>query len=172
MRGFYLDPSEPLCYKRGSPNKEVRMAQKLWGRLAVLSLASQLFLAVHTLPLQADEGSAERTQKGTVAETQASEGVQGVASYYAKRYNGRKTSSGARYRPDKLTAAHPDLPLGTKVKVINLTNGKDVVVTINDRCSKKAGRAIDLSRAAAQQLGILRKGMAQVRIIPLNEEPT
>ena len=142
------------------------------GRLALIVFLCQLALLVHTLPLQADEGSAEKTQTGTVAETQATEGVPGVASYYAKRYNGRKTSSGARYRPDKLTAAHPNLPMGTKVKVINLTNGKDVVVTINDRCRKKSGRSIDLSRAAAQQLGFFGKGMAQVRIIPLSDEPT
>jgi rare lipoprotein A len=95
------------------------------------------------------------------------EGMQGIASYYARRFNGRPTTSGAIYDPDKLTAAHQSLPFGTKVKVVNLANGREVTVTVNDRCRKRTFPFIDLSRAAAKQLGFFGKGITKVRIIPM-----
>ena len=97
-------------------------------------------------------------------------GVEGIASYYAKSYNGKRTNSGHRYDPAELTAAHPTLPHGTRVRVINLANDKEVTVTINDRCRSRKQPFIDLSRAAAKQLGFLGKGITRVRIIPLDEE--
>ena len=97
--------------------------------------------------------------------------VEGVASYYAKRFEGRKTSSGHRYHPDKLTAAHHTLPLGTVVRVVNPATKQDVHVTINDRCARKSFHFIDLSRAAAKKIGLWRKGTIKVVIIPLLEEP-
>ncbi len=129
----------------------------------------QLLLAVHSDPIWAAEYSDE-TLPAVVAEEP--EGIRGTAFYYAKRYNGRKTNSGARYNPDKLTAAHPDLPHGTRVKVINLANKKEVVVTINDRCRRRKTPIIDLSRAAAGKLGFLGKGAAKVLIVPLAKEST
>jgi rare lipoprotein A len=96
------------------------------------------------------------------------EGMRGIATYYAKRFNGRRTASGVPYDPDKLTAAHQALPFGTQVKVVNLNNGREVTVTVNDRCRKRSFPFIDLSRAAAQRLGFLGKGTAKVRIIPLS----
>jgi rare lipoprotein A len=96
------------------------------------------------------------------------EGMKGIASYYAKRFNGRLTTSGVPYDPDKFTAAHQSLPFGTKVKVVNLANGREVTVTVNDRCRKRKSPFIDLSRAAAKQLGFFGKGITKVRIIPLN----
>jgi rare lipoprotein A len=96
------------------------------------------------------------------------EGMKGIASYYAKRFNGRPTTSGAIYDPDKLTAAHQSLPFGTKVKVVSLANGREVTVTVNDRCRKRKSPFIDLSRAAAKQLGFFGKGITKVRIIPLD----
>lgn len=98
------------------------------------------------------------------------EGMKGVASYYAKRFNGRPTTSGVRYDPNKLTAAHQSLPFGTRVKVVNLANGREVTVTVNDRCRKRTFPFIDLSRAAAERLGFLGKGIAKVRIIPIGKE--
>lgn len=98
------------------------------------------------------------------------EGVQGVASYYAKRFNGRPTTSGVPYDPDKLTAAHQSLPFGMRVKVVNLANGREVTVTVNDRCRKRTFPFIDLSRAAAQRLGFFGKGITKVRIIPIGKE--
>ncbi len=145
----------------------------LKGRLTLLFLVCQLAFGIHTLPLQAEETSADtKSEENVATAAEATEGVEGVATYYAKRYNGRRTNSGVRYDPDKLTAAHPTLPHGSKVKVINLANLKEVVVTINDRCRKRKVEHIDLSRAAAQKLGFLGKGLAKVKIIPLEQEST
>ena len=92
-------------------------------------------------------------------------GAEGVARYYAKKYNGRKTTSGEIYNSKKLTAAHPTLPLGTRVKVVNLNNNKSVIVKINDRCEEHEDVFIDLSRQAARKIGITKKkGKADVRI--------
>lgn len=91
-------------------------------------------------------------------------GAEGVARYYAKRYHGKKTSSGEIYSSKKLTAAHPSLPLGTRVKVVNLDNKKSVIVKINDRCREHEDVFIDLSRQAARKIGMIKKGKANVRI--------
>jgi len=88
----------------------------------------------------------------------------GVASYYADTFNGRKTASGAIFRQNKLTAAHRTLPFGTRVKVKNISNGKTVKVAINDRGPFVQGRTIDLSKKAAKKLGILQQGVAQVQL--------
>lgn len=119
-------------------------------------------LALHVLPLQAEEA-------GPVAQQQtAAAGVVGIASYYAKRYNNKRTSSGHRHNPAGLTAAHPSLPLGSRVRVINLSNKKEVTVTVNDLCRPRKQPFIDLSREAASQLGFLGKGKARVRMIALD----
>ncbi len=143
--------------------------QNLGGRLALMLVICQLFLAFHTLPLQAEE-PAKTLQEGPAVESrEAAKGVAGTATYYARKYNGRRTYSGARYNPQKLTAAHATLPMGSKVKVVNLTNDREVVVTINDRCRKRKSSHIDLSQAAARELRFLGKGMTKVRIISLTE---
>jgi len=80
------------------------------------------------------------------------------ASYYHDKFNGRKTASGEIFHNTKLTAAHRKLPFGTKVKVTNLRNGESVVVTINDRGPFHAARALDLSKAAYDEIGNLRTG--------------
>lgn len=88
---------------------------------------------------------------------------EGLASFYNKKFNGRRTSSGEVYRHTKLTAAHPSLPFGTDVLITNLSNNKSVVVKINDRCSPRRIR-IDLSRAAASKIDMIRAGVQRVRI--------
>ena len=88
----------------------------------------------------------------------------GLASIYSNSLSGRKTANGEIYNPGKLTAAHRSLPFGTKVKVTNLENRKEVTVRINDRGPYKRGRIIDLSYVAARQLGMLEKGIVKVRI--------
>ena len=98
------------------------------------------------------------------------ESVAGFASYYASRFKGRRTASGHRYNPDKLTAAHQSLPLGTVVRVINPATKQEVHVTINDRCAPKSFHFIDLSRAAAKKIGLWGKGKIKVVIMPLLEE--
>lgn len=97
---------------------------------------------------------------------------EGVATYYAARFIGRRTTSGERYHPAKLTAAHATLPLGTLVQVRNPVDEQEVVVRINDRCHPRhaSRNLIDLSRAAAEQLGVWGKGMAKVLITPLQGE--
>lgn len=98
------------------------------------------------------------------------ESVEGVASYYARRYEGRRTTSGRRYNPEKLTAAHESLPLGTVVRVLNPATKQEVHVTINDRCASRPFHFIDLSRAAAKKIGLWGKGKMKVVIFPLLED--
>lgn len=90
--------------------------------------------------------------------------TKGTASYYANKFNGRKTSSGEKFHNNNLTAAHKTLKLGTYVKVRNLKNDSVVVVKINDRLPKRSKRTIDLSQRAAKQLNFIRAGLAKVEI--------
>ena len=87
-----------------------------------------------------------------------------VASYYADKYHGRKTSNGEVFNMYDLTAAHKTLPFNTKVKVTNLSNGKSVIVRINDRGPFVKGREIDLSKAAAVKIGMIKSGTAKVSL--------
>lgn len=93
-----------------------------------------------------------------------------IATYYAQHLAGRHTASGAVYLHEKLTAAHAHLPFGTRVRVVNPANGREVTVTINDRCRPRKTPVIDLSRAAAEELGLLRHGKGKVRIIPVEKQ--
>ena len=88
----------------------------------------------------------------------------GVASWYGEEFRGKKTANGEIYDPDKLTAAHRSLPFGTLVKVTDLSNNRQVIVRINDRGPYKRGRIIDLSLGAARRLGMVKKGLARVKI--------
>jgi rare lipoprotein A len=92
-------------------------------------------------------------------------GEAGKASYYGPAYNGRRSASGARFDQTALTAAHPWLPFGTKVKVILAGSSRSVVVTITDRLYSSR-RIVDLSVAAARELGIIRRGVAEVSLVP------
>jgi len=87
-----------------------------------------------------------------------------LATYYNRKFEGRRTTSGAKYRAKKFTAAHRSLPFGTKVTVTNPDNGKSVVVKVNDRGPFVKRLAIDLSESAAKQIGIYRKGVARVKL--------
>ncbi len=139
-------------------------------RLVLFLSLCQLLPPFFPLLAQAEKITNRKNPQKSAPSTALTPGEEGLASYYAKRYNGRKTHSGERHDPNLLTAASPDLPLGCKVRVINLANGKEVLVTVNDRCRRKKIPFIDLSRSAADKLGFLGKGIAQVRIIPLDEE--
>ncbi|RDV16659.1 septal ring lytic transglycosylase RlpA family protein [Pontibacter diazotrophicus] len=94
----------------------------------------------------------------------ASYTAEGKASYYADRLHGHRTASGERYDKEKFTAAHATLPFNTLVRVTNLKNGKAVVVTVNDRMARSRHNIIDVSRAAALQIGLIREGSALVRL--------
>lgn len=88
----------------------------------------------------------------------------GVASWYGDAFAGRRTASGERFDPGALTAAHRTLPFGARVRVTDLRSGRSVEVRINDRGPHIAGREIDLSRAAAEAIGIRSRGTGKVRI--------
>lgn len=89
---------------------------------------------------------------------------EGTASFYGKKFHGNRTASGEVFSLDSLTAAHKRLPLGTWVRVINKKNNLSVVVRINDRLPVYSKRQIDISRTAAEQIDMVRDGLAQVRI--------
>ena len=89
---------------------------------------------------------------------------EGEASYYADSLHGNKTASGAPYDKNAMTAAHRSLPFDTRVKVTYLKTGKSVEVVINDRGPHAKGRIIDLSRAAAQAVGLVEDGHGKVRL--------
>lgn len=86
----------------------------------------------------------------------------GMASYYNDYFTGKTTASGEKYDPNKLTAAHKSLPIGTMIKVTNLDNDKSVIVRVNDRGPYVKGRILDLSKSAAIQLGIIMSGYGRV----------
>ena len=94
----------------------------------------------------------------------------GIASFYAQKFNGRKTSTGAIYNSKILTAACNVLPLGTWVKVTNLRNKKTVIVEINDHLHYKNKRLIDLSKSAAHKLGFISRGITRVKVEVLEDE--
>ncbi|GCC51303.1 septal ring lytic transglycosylase RlpA family protein [Chryseotalea sanaruensis] len=88
----------------------------------------------------------------------------GKASFYADRFEGRPTASGEKYKHNRLTAAHKTLPFGTKVRVTNTANDKSVEVVINDRGPYVDNRIIDLSKSAAEKLGFINQGLAEVKV--------
>ncbi|MBV8254673.1 MAG: septal ring lytic transglycosylase RlpA family protein [Chitinophaga sp.] len=88
----------------------------------------------------------------------------GKASFYADSFDGKKTASGETFRQNNLTAAHPSLPFGTRVKVVNIANGRSVKVRINDRGPFTKNRMIDVSKKAAKRLGMMSTGVATVQI--------
>jgi rare lipoprotein A len=99
----------------------------------------------------------EEEKRGRVFQT-------GKASWYGGRFHGGPTASGERYNQNSMTAAHKKLPMGTRVRVTNLANGKSCIVRINNRGPYIRGRIIDLSRAAFQKISSLNSGVIHVRI--------
>ena len=96
---------------------------------------------------------------------------EGYASWYGDKFHGRKTASGETYDMYAMTAAHRQAPFGTNVKVINLDTGRETIVKVNDRGPFVRGRIIDLSRKAAEQIGMIGNGTAKVRLEFLNKVP-
>jgi rare lipoprotein A len=92
----------------------------------------------------------------------------GTASFYAQKFNGRKTSSGERFSNDSLTAAHKKFKFGTYVMVRNLKNDSTVIVKINDRLPQQSKRTIDLTVKAAKQLNFIKSGLTKVEITVLD----
>nr|WP_169780817.1 septal ring lytic transglycosylase RlpA family protein [Croceibacterium atlanticum] len=105
----------------------------------------------------------------TIEPAQAEDLGTGIASYYGKRFAGRPTASGEAFDPQQHTAAHRTLPFGSKVRVTNPRNGRSVVVRINDRGPFVKGRTIDLSRGAAEEVGIVAAGHGTVQLALLSD---
>lgn len=106
---------------------------------------------------------------GTIA--MAQEVQTGKASYYDKKFHGRRTSNGSIYHIDSLTCAHRTYPFGTLLKVRNVKNGKEDIVKVNDRDPFITGRIIDLSYAAAKELGMLSAGVVNVEVTKVGFVP-
>ena len=106
---------------------------------------------------------------GAEKDSATAAGTEGWASWYGGKFQGRKTASGEIFDTRQFTAAHKTLSFGTRVKVVNLDNGKATVVRVNDRGPFVEGRIIDLSQAAAVQLDMMKTGVARVRVEVLEE---
>ncbi|HEX9401413.1 MAG TPA: septal ring lytic transglycosylase RlpA family protein [Anaeromyxobacter sp.] len=138
----------------GADLREGRLiARRLAGALAVLAAAA----CAHAPPPR-EERPPERSAPGRAA------GEVGLASFYGRRFQGRTTASGGRYDMNALTCAHPSAPFGSRLRVTDVETGRSVVVTVTDRGPFAAGRVVDLSLAAARTLGIVRRGVARVRV--------
>lgn len=95
---------------------------------------------------------------------------EGIASYYGKKFHGRMTASGQRFDNNAFTCAHRTLPFGTRLRVTNLKNGLSVVVRVTDRGPFGPGRVVDLTYAAAQQIGIITAGLGHVSVEVVGED--
>ncbi|GEM_PF-1230341 len=133
--------------------------------LFLVNLSGQNALSnpLHSAPL-AISSSLARLQTLAVSRQKSHYVEEGKASWYADKFRGRRTANGETYAAHKLTAAHPKLPLGSRVRVTHLGNNRSVEVKINDRCLARRGRVIDLSKQAATTLGMLQQGIAPVRL--------
>jgi rare lipoprotein A len=132
-----------------------------------VALATAAILALSPAGAQADRsngsGSREPPLERGTQRSQQWPGQTGVASYYGKAHHGKRTASGARFNQNAMTAAHPWLPFGTKLRVTHVASGRSVIVVVNDRLPSKT-RVLDLSLGAARQLGMIRQGIAKVEI--------
>jgi rare lipoprotein A len=118
---------------------------------------------VHQASLQTNNKRTVEGRRETVkypAEPKAGAAI-GVASFYEE---GSHTASGEKFDPNELTAAHPTLPFGTRLRVTNMSNGRSVVVRVNDRGPFVPGRSVDVSHSAAEELGMVGRGTAKVKI--------
>lgn len=139
-------------------------------RRARLSLSAACAFALAALSVPNGLAHAEKSTVSAVGEIASAveRGIhkvqEGVVSWYGAAFHDRKTASGERFDSNGYTMAHPTLPFGTAVKVTNLRNGRSVVVRVNDRGPHVGQRIADLSRAAAAQLGFLKRGVVRARI--------
>ena len=122
------------------------------------------------LTVSAAAQEAQTTDEPTAEVEQATEIDGGMASYYSDELAGNRTASGERFDPAQLTGAHRSLPFGSLVRVTNVSNGDSVVVRINDRGPFSRGRVIDISHAAARQIGMHRSGTARVKLALLDND--
>ncbi len=108
--------------------------------------------------------SSTRTASSSTSSKYSGRTLHGKASFYGGKWHGRKTANGEIYNQNSMTAAHKTLPFNTKVRVTNLNNGRTVVLRINNRGPFKPGRIIDVSVAAANQLGMVKSGVVPAKV--------
>ena len=127
-----------------------------------------IFLCV-SFAAYAQEPASSEDAKDTIV-VKPKKVLYGIASYYAEKFNGRKTANGEIYDGTKMTAACNSLPLGTWIRVTNLSNNRSVIVKTNDRLHPRMTRIVDLSRAAAEKLGYIKKGLTKVKVEVLGKK--
>ena len=127
-----------------------------------------IFLFLYGCTTSPRFGSTERSRDATLTSAYRDRAailtVEGVASYYAHDFHGRKTANGEIYNMYDMTAAHKSFPFNTIVRIRNLSNDKNIIVRINDRGPFVVGRIIDLSLGAAQKIDMVQSGTTQVRL--------
>lgn len=109
-------------------------------------------------------GQKKAASKSIANKSSSKRVIYGLASFYANKFNGRKTASGELFSQSKLTCACNMLPLGTWVNITNVRNGKSVIVKVNDRLHPRMRRVADLSKAAATKLGYTAQGLVRVKV--------
>ena len=127
-----------------------------------LSLLTPVFMVLFLI--SATRGYSQTADSAKAGATKAKRVFYGQASFYANKFHGRKTANGEIFDQKKMTCACNVLPLGTWIKVTNLRNGRTVVVKTNDRLHPKMKRIVDLTRAAAGQLGYISSGLTRVKV--------
>lgn len=135
------------------------MSARLFLHAPAVALATLLLGCGVASPRFVSRPHAEERTEGSVRHQ-----LEGIASYYADEFHRRQTASGETYDMNAFTAAHRTLPFNTTVRVVNLQNSRSVIVRINDRGPFKDERVIDLSLAAAKQIGLIAEGTAMVRL--------
>lgn len=139
-------------------------AQRPFAVLAAVLAAASLAQAQPASAPAAGAAPSATAVPAPAAPATAADVTQGQVAYYGRKFAGRRTASGERFRPDALTMAHNTLPFGTEVRVTNLANQQSVVVRVNDRGPTTPGRIGDLSLAAARKIGMVRAGVVEARL--------
>ncbi len=166
--GAPSDPSAPVQVSGGGATSTADAADAAPSGLASAAAVSSTPAPVDTSSSSLADPAAAADPPGAPSGGLSAAVEEGLASWYGPKFAGRLTSDGEVFDPSKLTAAHRTLPFGTLVKVTNLVNGRSVVVRINDRGPFKPNRIIDLSRGAAEAIGMISMGVARVRLEPLS----
>jgi rare lipoprotein A len=128
------------------------------------------FLLGIVLLLSAAQTHAQRI-KDTASGKKSAKIQYGTASWYSDKFNGRQTANGEIFSQKKLTCAHNSLPMGTWLRVTNIRNNKTVIVRVNDRLNARNKRLVDLTKAGAEKLGMIKSGLAKVRVDVLGKKP-
>ena len=123
-----------------------------------------MLIACAAVPINDSFAQTADSMRRQHARAKVSRVYYGTASFYAKKFQGRKTASGERFNHQAFTCACNVLPFGTWVRITNIRNGKQVVVKVNDRLHHKMKRLADLTHAAASQLGFVQSGLTRIKL--------